>query len=426
MKENQKRPRETENRENQNSLNELDIQNTLKAPKLELSSDPIFKEFGNKNRNPEIDPDATGSENGGIHVFPKDSGRPEDPPVLDSYRLAFHQLHNMKLVFEKQYPDKFQELNGKGEVDNLILGIASAVKKAAMEYKKDYRDFTNPNSRQALQKAFQEKIKGFEKTVYDKFLIMSQAYQKANGGKAIDPERLKEEGTEIWREKWHATIINVNKVLSDTWPTAKKEIQQWTKKKQEEEKLAFMDPDQIRELDYIGSLAKGYKSPPKQSVRFQPEKFDVDANLDAPPLAVYAVKKGVGIDRGKLSAQEAGISPIIDFEKKVHSLLLDKPGYDKDDPFSVVIDAEGIGQVKDDSANDAKTALADSKADLEVRDAIWRLRETSPERYKEIAPILLESGLAVKNESGQVVLKTQPFSSKEVESITKLITSKSI
>ena len=179
-------------------------------------------------------------------------------------------------------------------------------------------------------------------------------------------------------------------------------------------------------MDYIGSLAKGYKSPPKQSVRFQPEKFDVDANLDAPPLAVYAVKKGVGIDRGKLSAQEAGISPIIDFEKKVHSLLLDKPGYDKDDPFSVVIDAEGIGQVKDDSANDAKTALADSKADLEVRDAIWRLRETSPERYKEIAPILLESGLAVKNESGQVVLKTQPFSSKEVESITKLITSKSI
>ena len=97
----------------------------------------------------------------------------------------------------------------------------------------------------------------------------------------------------------------------------------------------------IEELDYTGSLATGFKSPPKQQIRFDPDEYDVDANLVAPPLAKYAI----AIDHlppkhQRIIGRNTSIEPLKQFADQAHQQLSARAkGYDpsNDDPFDVHI-----------------------------------------------------------------------------------------
>jgi hypothetical protein len=133
--------------------------------------------------------------------------------------------------------------------------------------------------------------------------------------------------------------------------------------------------------------------PPKQSVRFQPEKFDVDANLYAPPLATYGAQIGADIDRGRIAGNKLGISAINKFEQDVHQDLKKVEGYDQGDPLSLVIEAKAIMEL-DPLEPDAVTKLKHSEEDLSIRDRIWRLRSgPEPEILSQIGSDLSVLGL---------------------------------
>ena len=129
-------------------------------------------------------------------------------------------------------------------------------------------------------------------------------------------------------------------MLAETWPPGKAAILNWLS--QQRARLPHVDlSGGVGELDYIGSLATGFKGPPKQQIRFNPDKFDVDANLPAPPLAKYAIAEDhLEPDRKRIFGKETSIAPLKEFTNRTHSELSGRvKGYDKTDPFDVAIDA---------------------------------------------------------------------------------------
>jgi hypothetical protein len=67
----------------------------------------IFEKFGNIHRDPGLDPDIIGQEEGGIWLPTREEGRarPEDPPLWNDFRKQYHELHSTKLFIQKSYPD---------------------------------------------------------------------------------------------------------------------------------------------------------------------------------------------------------------------------------------------------------------------------------------------------------------------------------
>ena len=168
-------------------------------------------------------------------------------------------------------------------------------------------------------------------------------YRAATGStETIDEiiERVHAGGTEDWRAAWRAAILQVNRVLAEFWPAAKGALAGWVV--QQRARLPHLDlSGGIGELDYIGSLATGYKGPPKQQVRFNPDKFDVDANLAAPPLAKYAMGHDhLKPDRQRIFGRQTTIGPLNTFSDQAHGEMTARvKGYDASDPFDVVIEA---------------------------------------------------------------------------------------
>jgi hypothetical protein len=154
-----------------------------------------------------------------------------------------------------------------------------------------------------------------------------------------------EAGEEIWRHRWWAAVQEVNGRLSKLWGEHKPKIKSWVADKGKQ--LPYMHEDKVGDLDYIGSLAKGYKSAPKQYIRFMPEKFDVDANLDAPPLAIYAISQGAPVDRGSVTSKT--IEPLTNFEAAVNNNMLGAAPVKADEPQ---VDASSI------EVHDNKEALS--------------------------------------------------------------------
>jgi hypothetical protein len=288
-----------------------------------------------------------------------------------------------------------------------LLDISVDVKKASKKYKTQVRSFSEMASVDKLKEIYISVLQSLldrTKTLTGIMIARLKAHtkDKRTGSKIL--EDIAPQGTKIWREKWHAAIMNVNSILAKVWPQHKKIIERWTAKKREEG-LKYMDPALIGELDYIGSLAKGYKSPPKQSVRFQPEKFDVDAKLDAPPLAAFAViESGAVIDRGRIWSKNAKIPPLSKFEKEANKPLREVEGMDPGEPFEVVIEAEGIDrlprEVGEGPARDAKWI---HDTDMRLRNRIWWLRNDYPKVARKIGLDLKAAGLAKEVDSDLIL-----------------------
>ena len=367
----------------------------------------IFNEFGNAHRNKDFNPDVVGEDQGGIHQVDQDGARPEDAPLVNAYRINFHKLHSAKLYMEHKHPQLLAgfELANAAALNNLtlrdrMLQIASGVKDESKNHKKRVKDLSTNTTIQALNAQYQQNVTALGN---DALAIANliETYINNHSTDQNDLEGIHTEGTDIWRETWHRAIMAVNTVLHGRWPHWQGQIRQWIQnKRDEDDTLTYMDPRQVLGLDYIGSLAKGYKGPPKQSIRFTPEKFDVDANLTAPPLAAYALTVGGAIvDRGRIWSHKAGpalfnglLKPMQDdIQLHLVNAGLIQMGMDPNEPFEAVIDAEGVeGLANVPAAAVAKKAL--SERDLAIRNKLFSLRHTDPGRFQRVGAALQAAG----------------------------------
>jgi hypothetical protein len=373
-------------------------------------AEAIFTEFGNRHRRRDFDPDVLGEWFNGIHqIQGQDEGaRPEDAPVVNEFRVSFHKLHSVKLYMEKNYPDLFQRLGTDFNIDIRaeLLRISAAAKTESKSYKKRVKDLATDDPIEQLQQVYALAISGLGIQA----LTLAQRLQQIINTETDDDKDLDEihsEGTDIWRDTWHRAVMAVNTVLHGRWPHWKGRLKTWTAQKRNEG-LNYMDPNQIIGLDYIGSLARGYKGPPKQAVRFMPEKFDVDANLTAPPLAAYALTVGNAmVDRGRIWSNQSDIALLGQMETDIQQHLVDagleNMGMDPNEPFEAVIDAEGVRNLVNAPVG-VVTKKATSERDQLLRDRIFWARHRDMNAFNTIGAQLQGAGLAALDD-GHLVLR---------------------
>ena len=386
-----------------------------------------MEEFGDRNRVHNIDPDKLGEtlpgeDIAGMGIEETDidkkvgiwrpskaegTARPEDPPIYQPFRKAFHEAHNIKLSLERDM-EQFEDLDAREQYTATLLRIASDVKVESLKYKAGVRNFGG-NPIDSLKETYFLAMAtlAHQASELSQKMLADYAAQSGLAEQDLGPELMTglraeqgRKGAEIWKTRWWAAIQEINALLLALWEQHKPQIQSWVSDKRGEG-LAYMKPDMVGDLDYIGSLAKGYKSAPKQYIRFMPEKFDVDANLDAPPLAVFSISLGEQVDRG--SVKSRGIDPLVAFEAAVNQALfhfdaeLPKPvaakvpGLDKDDPFEVFIRASNVTDLMFGSHPDVNLAHrqeAFSNRLQNIQDRIWWLRSRNPVLSGQLAQML--------------------------------------
>jgi hypothetical protein len=353
-----------------------------------------MEEFGDRNRIHNLDPNKIGEELDedipGMRIGEGDidkkvgiwrpskaegTARPEDPPIYQPFRTAFHETHSIRLALSQSVEDFDTDRAFAKE----LLRIAGLVKRTSADYKAEVRSLESDQSVADLKKSYFRAldfgIGMLRKLSTD---MINEYKSRSEGLKDIPNDDLKSmksaQGDEVWRTMWWATVQKVNEILGRQWGRHKPRIGQWVSDKHEY--LPYMKEEMVGDLDYIGSLAKGYKSAPKQYVRFLPEKFDVDANLDAPPLAVYCIKMGIAVDRGSVKGG-GSIPPLQSFEEAAWAELEEVPGIDPDDPFEVFIRASNVTDIMAGIHPDVKVAHREeslSRRRQSVQDRIWALR----------------------------------------------------
>ena len=300
---------------------------------LLCDDDELIKRFGNRRRDLNINPDED----------PKSAPRVDDPPILASFRKIYNRLDSWNIFIRTNNPDLYPEFQTTFNIEAQRDQWLDDIKKRGKEYKDKFRDVTNTDTDEARQK-YEDYVLGTIQQEIDKCNRDIAAWYIAKTGstETVDEiiERVHAGGTELWRDAWKNAILQVNRVLAETWPTGKVAIVEWIAQKRAESPGLDLKGD-VGDLQYIGSLATGYKGPPKQQIRFNPDKFDVDANLEAPPLAKYAIAHDhLSPDRKRIFGRKTSITPLISFSDRTHTELSDRvKGYDKSEPFDVVIDA---------------------------------------------------------------------------------------
>ena len=390
-----------------------------------------FTAFGNAHRNRDLDPDSLDEDAGGIHRIDgrEEGARPEDAPTAAAFRIRFHKLHSAKLYMEERHPDLLARVPAELGFDPkaLLFELSGAVKTASKDHKKATKDLGTDTSMEDLTAAYEAQLDALGARALEAAERM-QAFINANSEDAADMDAIHADGTEIWRDNWHRVIMAVNTVLQEKWPIWLARLQDWTRQRRDADGLAYMNPDAINGLDYIGSLAKGYKGPPKQGVRFMPEKFDVDANLDAPPLAAFAIQEtGAMVDRGRIWSRDAGIQPILDMEADIQARLVERGlldmGMAEDEPFEAVIDTTTVGSIEEAGGIDgAMGTIRMVERTQALKDAVIWLRHHDMDLFGIISHVMEGEGLAQLDADGHLNLKdndeeagTYAFSPEELD-----------
>lgn len=401
--------------------------------------DAVFSAFGNAHRRRFFNPDVVGEhehardeddgQHGGIHVN-ADDRRPEDAPLHNASRVSLHKFHSLKLYIEQNHADL---MAGRGiDLRQDLLDFSSAIKEASKTYKKQVKDLNSPSNMDVIQAHYNQTLDQLRQRI-DQRTIEIHGIVEREGDDDANMDQIHEQGTDIWRNQWHNTIMAVNRVLVEKWPQWQRTLADWTRQKLEAG-FNYMNPDLIRGLDYIGSLAKGYKGPPKQAIRFQGEKFDVDANLDAPPLAAYAMmENNAVVDRGRIWSEDAGIEPITAMEQDIQAALeqagLIQMGMDPDEPFETVINAENIDMVgADNGADDAIRDVQRAAYAQKVMDLVNEQRSNNLVAFNAISERLRAGGFTEANEAAQHFFKdidrnegTYAYSPEELAQIVRII-----
>lgn len=362
----------------------------------------VFTAFGDTHRDRWLNPDEIGERDRGAGDAPggirriegQDQGaRPEDAPLAPEFRVDWHKLHSAKIYLEENYPALYVQYQEENEIDlrQILLDFGTAVKTESKLYKKRVKDLGTDTSIEDLEAQYQAAMEVIRVNVAARAADIQQ-YITDNSEDAPSMEDIHQDGTGMWRDKWHDIVLAVNRVLVNAWPIWQERLRAWVQARLDDG-LGYMNPALINGLDYIGSLAKGYKGPPKQGVRFMPEKFDVDANLDAPVLAAYAIQEsGAKIDRGRIWSQDANIEVVTQMEQDIQQQLvaagLEDMGMDPGEPFEAVIDATNMDQIQHDGAANAR-GIANMQDYLQVlRDLIHWQRHEDMGRFQNIAQAL--------------------------------------
>lgn len=336
----------------------------------------IYAEFGGDASKGNIDPD---------DVVAHGNPRPDDAPQDIAYTHAFNRLHSAKLYFEKHHSALAAQYRTAAArtITAEMLDIASVVKHHAVDHKARVKNLTTNTSIQNLRIQFTADM-----------LIQTQRaqaltnaiMQRINAQRwigTVSEDEVHQSGTSIWRGKWTDIVMAVNTVLHTKWPEWKTRIGNWIDARRDALHPYMIAPGNMT-LDYIGSLSRGTKGPPKQSVRFTPEKFDVDANLTAAPLAAYAIQEGGAvIDRGKVKADNVVWNGILTpMQNAMQAGLVDAGllgmGMAADEPFEVVLDTDGL-QAGHGVA--ASTELAKSTREVDLRAQIYQIRTDNIARW---------------------------------------------
>lgn len=300
-----------------------------------------MEEFGDKNRNHNIDPDKDDVKQDGIGDVA--NRRPEDPESNYSIRINFNKAHNIYLYISTY----FEHLKDCNSFKQILSDIQKKIKDSSMQYKQKIR--STDTTLQDAKKEYEEKLQNIEQSINQLIENMLKYLRKnININSKVSDDQLenvlKERGSEIWRDMWYNAIWTVNAILTEEWETKKADVENWRPKKEPFNKVPNGSPiAKIGNLDYIGSLAKGYKGIPKQQIHFTPECFDVDANLDAPFLAAYAISEKESIDRGHVKADK--IEPLKVVQDNIWKKLQQVPGIDLTDKFEIYLDVKNVKHI---------------------------------------------------------------------------------
>lgn len=339
----------------------------------------VFHQFGDEHRRVDVDPnvdEAPGQS--GVH---QGGARPDDVDILRDFRVAYNVfddtiMHAMKLPV-------FDAIEKRWDV-GLHHTFIKEIKNENKKYKELFRNLQHTGDDvEGFRLAFWEFVnERGEELRTERKQINNFIVQKCG-----DWDRT-ESGVE-WRKMWMDKVMVVNTLLESEWTKAKAKIVSWVIK----QRLATGTIN-IGDVTYIGSLARGYKGPPKQHVRFDPASFDVDANLDAPVLADYAKSKlHLKPDRGRIFGRLTNITPLLEFCDTVEAVLSKHiEGYSSSpgDEFDVAILTDDLIQQQEYN---------------EILERLYDIRENRPEDYGDIVQDLRREKLLNNNKSGYITLR---------------------
>jgi hypothetical protein len=295
--------------------------------------------------------------------------RCDDVPIVRLVRIREFEARMMLQDLRVQEEDGFKA-NGKeaaAALKSLRARLAQAgagIKEASKEYKTDIRSLSKTEEEALAAHAKSvEAVLDALRQIKDEALALINTQRKAAGKSGVD------HGTYVadcmpqqadkWKTRWLQISKAVNTVMGQQWAQAERAIRDAAVRAGAPAQAATETWD----LDYIGSLAKGVKGPPKQHIAFDPDKFDVDANLSAPSLSSWALGLGSMPDRDRLWGRKdtnlKQIPALRSFQDGVHKALCKIPGYDADEEFEVVVQADVV--VDDESYELVKAGIIELK-----------------------------------------------------------------
>ncbi len=284
--------------------------------------------------------------------------RPEDVPIIQEFKLVYNRLDSWRQFLSVNHPGVDPGIDGcnitgrssehPDRQTDLERWIA-AIKRHEASYKARFRD-ARETDLDAIQAEYEQNVRRDALDPMNRCLWAIADWYRGFANRPESPEEIIEEvhrvGTEIWRERWRNAILQVNRILSLLWPPALQRLNLWLGQERRDNPHVDLS-GRIGNLDYIGSIAAGFKSPTKQNIRFDPTGFDVDANLVVSPQqsalgrwAAALMNPPPTIKRESIKARDTDIGPMLAFCNDAHARLSQRvEGYDRDDPFDVYIPA---------------------------------------------------------------------------------------
>lgn len=327
----------------------------------------IISALGNEHRNISINTNIMNHANVRNGVV-----RTDDVPSVFVFAQLYNRLNNIELYVKELFsPLFFNAFLNATNIDFIHVYI-DEVKALAKGYKEGFRNFDdnilkhlNPGEYEdILEREYLMEIDKYLNLMLDIDSACSAFFQANN----MTKNAAEDIGQDIWREKWLNAIEKSNTILLQEWSIFENPIQNFIRK------YYNLPADTIIPLDlsYIGSTATGYKGPPKQRIQFDSEHFDIDANLDAPLLADYAVfADNIQPDRNRIFARKTSITPLVNFCAVVdHRLKAEVPGIDKYDTFDVAI-----------KAADTDATIFDNN----LQELLYDIRRNNPHGYSNVS-----------------------------------------
>ncbi len=342
----------------------------------------ILNQFGAQHRNLDVNPNVVGQ--GGIY---RGAVRTEDAPFIPQFLEIFNKIQSWDLYMENELkPTEYKKFQLATNINTIYL-YASEIKSLGKEYKERFR--SRPLDLENLEPGeYESIIQAQYKSQVDQFIrhmnLIHQQCIEWYKNNVPNPQKkflinidtnVEKAGTNLWRQKWQDAIFRVNTIMMAEWKIHKRSIEDWLQRQNKIREQQQQEPfgGTIENLSYIGSTATGYKGPPKQHIRFNPKDFDVDANLNAPPLAEYAMNvDGIKPDKNRIFSRNTTINPLKTFcDVMEQRLIKEVPGIQKDpnDKFDVAIIAQNTleqQQLQDD------------------QEKLWKLRKIYPSRFEEL------------------------------------------